>query len=226
MVSVRILIVEDDDPLRALLRRGLIEDGYVVDALADGRHCVDYLAGTHYDAVVLDLNLPEEDGLSILRRMRATGQQIPVLILTARDGGADVVAGLDAGADDYLRKPFAFDELEARLRSLARRPPNRIAATLKLGDLVFDSETRQAHRGERDLLLTAKESLFLEVLMRHAGRTVTRRMLEDRLWDRDSDRVSNVLDVYARRLRKKLTEKGEPQLLHTLRGLGYRLGDP
>jgi DNA-binding response OmpR family regulator len=226
MVSVRILIVEDDDPLRALLRRGLIEDGYVVDALADGRHCDDYLAGTHYDAVVLDLNLPEEDGLSILQRMRATGHQIPVLILTARDGGADVVAGLDAGADDYLRKPFAFDELEARLRSLARRPPNRIAATLKLGDLVFDSETRQAHRGERDLLLTAKESLFLEVLMRHAGRTVTRRMLEDRLWDRDSDRVSNVLDVYARRLRKKLTEMGEPQLLHTLRGLGYRLGDP
>ncbi len=226
MVSVRILIVEDDDPLRALLRRGLIEDGYVVDALSDGRHCDDYLAGTHYDAVVLDLNLPEEDGLSILRRMRATGHQIPVLILTARDGGADVVAGLDAGADDYLRKPFAFDELEARLRSLARRPPNRIAATLKLGDLVFDSETRQAHRGERDLLLTAKESLFLEVLMRHAGRTVTRRMLEDRLWDRDSDRVSNVLDVYARRLRKKLTEMGEPQLLHTLRGLGYRLGDP
>jgi DNA-binding response OmpR family regulator len=226
MVSVRILIVEDDDPLRALLRRGLTEDGYVVDALADGRHCDDYLAGTHYDVVVLDLNLPEEDGLSILRRMRATGHQIPVLILTARDGGSDVVAGLDAGADDYLRKPFAFDELEARLRSLARRPPNRIAATLKHGDLIFDSETRQAHRGERDLLLTAKESLFLEVLMRHAGRTVTRRMLEDRLWDRDSDRVSNVLDVYARRLRKKLTEKGEPQLLHTLRGLGYRLGDP
>jgi DNA-binding response OmpR family regulator len=226
MVSVRILIVEDDDPLRALLRRGLTEDGYVVDALADGRHCDDYLAGTHYDAVVLDLNLPEEDGLSILRRMRATGHQIPVLILTARDGGADVVAGLDSGADDYLRKPFAFDELEARLRSLARRPPNRIAATLQLGDLVFDSETRQAHRGERDLLLTAKESLFLEVLMRHPGRTVTRRMLEDRLWDRDSDRVSNVLDVYARRLRKKLTERGEPQLLHTLRGLGYRLGDP
>jgi len=226
MVSVRILVIEDDEPLRALLRRGLCEDGYVVDALADGRHCDDYFAGTHYDAMVLDLNLPGEDGLSILRRMRATGHQIPVLILTARDGGADVVAGLDAGADDYLRKPFAFDELEARLRSLARRPPNRIVATLKLGDLVFDSETRQAHRGERDLLLTAKESLFLEVLMRYAGRTVTRRMLEDRLWDRDSDRVSNVLDVYARRLRKKLTEKGEPQLLHTLRGLGYRLGIP
>jgi DNA-binding response OmpR family regulator len=223
---VRILIIEDDEPLRALLRRGLCEDGYIVDALSDGRDCDEYLAGTHYDAMVLDLNLPLEDGLSILQRVRAQGHQLPVLILTARDGPSDVVAGLDAGADDYLRKPFAFDELEARLRSLARRPPNRIDTMLKVGDLVFDSETRQAHRAGRDLLLTAKESLFLEVLMRNAGRTVTRRMLEDRLWDRESDRVSNVLDVYAGRLRKKLTERGEPQLLHTLRGLGYRLDVP
>ena len=223
---MRILIIEDDEPLRALLRRGLCEDGYIVDALSDGHDCDEYLAGTHYDAMVLDLNLPLEDGLSILQRVRAQGHQLPVLILTARDGPSDVVAGLDAGADDYLRKPFAFDELEARLRSLARRPPNRIDTILKVGDLVFDSETRQAHRAGRDLLLTAKESLFLEVLMRNAGRTVTRRMLEDRLWDRESDRVSNVLDVYAVRLRRKLTERGEPQLLHTLRGLGYRLDVP
>jgi DNA-binding response OmpR family regulator len=223
---VRIRVVEDDEPLRALLRRGLCEDGYVVDALGDGRDLHHYLAETQYDAMVLDLNLPHEDGLSILRRIRANGHQVPVLILTARDGPANVVAGLDAGADDYLRKPFAFDELEARLRSLARRPPNRVDTVLQIGDLVFDSATRQAHRGARDLLLTAKESLFLEVLMRNAGRTVTRRMLEDRLWDRESDRVSNVLDVYARRLRKKLTECGEPQVLHTLRGLGYRLDFP
>lgn len=220
---MRVLLIEDDEPLRTLLRRGLSEDGYVVDALPDGRDCDEYLAAASYDAFVLDLNLPREDGLSILRRIRAAGNHLPVLILTARDGASDVVAGLDAGADDYLRKPFAFDELEARLRSLARRPPNRVDAILKSGDLTFDAETRQARRGERDLMLTAKESLFLEVLMRNAGRTVTRRMLEDRLWDRDSDRVSNVLDVYARRLRKKLTENGEPQLLQTLRGLGYRL---
>jgi len=223
---VRVLVIEDDEPLRALVRRGLSEDGYVVDSLPDGRDCDEYLAAANYDALVLDLNLPREDGLSILRRLRAAGNHVPVLILTARDGAADVVAGLDAGADDYLRKPFAFDELGARLRSLARRPPNRIDTTLKMGDLTFDAETRQAHRGERDLMLTAKESLFLETLLRNAGRTVTRRMLEDRLWDRDSDRVSNVLDVYARRLRKKLTENGEPQLLHTLRGLGYRLEIP
>jgi len=220
---VRILIVEDDEPLRALLRRGLSEDGYVVDALADGRDCDEYLAATRYDAVVLDLNLPGEEGLSILRRIRGAGNAVPVLILTARDTAGDVVAGLDAGADDYLRKPFIFDELEARLRSLARRSPNWVDGVLRLGDLVFDSATRQANRGGRDLQLTAKESQFLELLMRNPGRTVTRRMLEDRLWDRESDRISNVLDVYARRLRIKLTEGGEPQLLHTLRGLGYRL---
>lgn len=222
---MRILVIEDDEPLRALLRRGLSEDGHVVDALADGRECGEYLAGARYDAIVLDLSLPGEDGLSILRGLRAQGDRIPVLILTARDSSNDVVTGLDAGADDYLRKPFVFDELEARLRSLARRPPSWSDAVLQCGDLVFDSATRQAHRGRRDLMLTAKESLFLETLMRNAGRVVTRRALEDCLWDRESDRVSNVLDVYARRLRQKLTAEGEPQLLHTLRGLGYRLGN-
>jgi DNA-binding response OmpR family regulator len=220
---VRVLIVEDDEPLRALLRRGLSEDGYVVDAIADGRECDEYLAATRYDALVLDLNLPADDGLVILRRLRSRGERVPVLILTARDAASDVVAGLDAGADDYLRKPFIFDELEARLRSLARRPPSWVEQRLEYADLVFDSQTRQAHRNGRDLALTAKESLFLEFLLRNAGRTVTRRMLEDYLWDRESEPLSNVLDVYARRLRKKLTECGEPQLLHTLRGLGYRL---
>jgi two-component system response regulator MprA len=220
---VRVLIIEDDEPLRALLRRGLSEDGYVVDASADGREIDAYLSDARYDAIVLDLNLPGDDGLAILRRLRARGERVPVLILTARDTASDVVAGLDAGADDYLRKPFVFDELEARLRSLARRPPSWVESTLQFGDLVFDSQTRQAHRNGRDLALTAKEGLFLEVLMRNGGRTVTRRMLEDYLWDRESEPLSNVLDVYARRLRKKLTERGEPQLLHTLRGLGYRL---
>lgn len=223
---MRILIIEDDAPLRTLLRRGLSEDGHVVDAIADGRDCLGYLREAPYDAIILDLNLPHEDGLSVLGRLRAAGFRVPVLILTARDGGRDVVAGLDAGADDYLRKPFAFDELEARLRSLSRRPANWVENTLSFGDLVFDAQTRQAHRGSRDLSLTAKEGIFLEVMMRNQGRTVTRRMLEERLWDRESERGSNVLDVYARRLRMKLTEQGEPQLLHTLRGLGYRLEMP
>ena len=220
---MRLLVVEDDDPLRELLARGLSEDGHVVDALPDGREVAEYLAGSSYDALILDLNLPHEDGLSILRRLRRGGTTTPVLVLTARDGTRDVVDGLDAGADDYLRKPFAFDELEARLRSLSRRPPSYSAETLRAGDVRFDCSTRQGYRGERELALTAKESIFLELLMRNAGRVVTRRALEDRLWDRESDRGSNVLDVYARRLRNKLTADGEAQVLQTQRGLGFKL---
>jgi DNA-binding response OmpR family regulator len=220
---VRILVVEDDAPLRALLQRGLSEDGHVVDALPDGRQCRAYLTSAPYDAVVLDLNLPHQDGLTLLRRLRDDGETTPVLVLTARDGTGDVVAGLDAGADDYLRKPFAFDELEARLRSLSRRPQSWTGDLLRAGDVVFDCSTRQARRGERDLRLTAKEGLFLEIVMRNSGRIVTRRSLEDRLWDRASDPGSNVLDVYARRLRNKLSAAGEPQLLQTIRGLGFRL---
>lgn len=220
---MRFLVVEDDDPLRELLVRGLSEEGHVVDALADGRQCGAYVGSAPYDAVVLDLNLPYEDGLTILRRLRGDRRATPVLVLTARDSTADVVAGLDAGADDYLKKPFAFAELEARLRSLARRPPSWTSDQLCVGDLIFDCSTRQARRGPRDLALTAKEALFLETVMRNAGRIVTRRILEDRLWDRASDPGSNVLDVYARRLRNKLSAAGEPQLLQTIRGLGFRL---
>ncbi len=222
---MRLLVIEDDAPLRELLHRGLSEDGHVVDTLPDGREASEYLRATSYDAVLLDLNLPHEDGLTILRRVRAAGDGTPVLVLTARDATGDVVAGLDAGADDYLRKPFAFDELEARLRSLSRRPPGYNGDVLRAGSLSFDCATRQATRGGRDLGLTLKESIFLEVLMRNAGRVVTRRTLEDRLWDRESDRGSNVLDVYARRLRNKLAVSGERQLLQTVRGLGFRL-DP
>ncbi|HTX60427.1 MAG TPA: response regulator transcription factor [Verrucomicrobiae bacterium] len=220
---MRILVIEDDEPLRGLLLRGLTEDGHVVDGLPDGRDSDDFLAGDPYDAVVLDLNLPHGDGLDILRRLRRNGRATPVLILTARDGLSDVVAGLDAGADDYLRKPFAFIELEARLRSIARRPRDWTGDVLRAADLEFDCTTRQARRGERNLELTPKEAVFLEVLLRNRGRTIPRRILEDRLWERESDRSSNVLDVYARRLRNKLVSGGEAQLLHTVRGLGYRL---
>jgi len=223
---MRILIVEDDNPLRALLTRGLSEDGHVVDALPDGRACVDYLSATHYDALILDLNLPHEDGLSVLRRVRKAGLPTATLVLTARDATEDVIAGLDAGADDYLRKPFHFKELEARLRSLARRPHAYDDAILRVLDLEFDTISRTAHRNARDLALTAKEAAFLEVLMRNPGRVVTRRTLEQLLWDHESDPMSNVLDVHARRLRLKISEAGEPQLLQTIRGIGFRLGEP
>jgi DNA-binding response OmpR family regulator len=220
---VRILVVEDDEPLRALLARGLAEDGHVVDALADGREIDAYLAATPYDALVLDLNLPYEDGLSILRRLRARSEATPVLLLTARDAADDVAAGLNAGADDYLRKPFAFVELEARLRSIARRSPSWSGDVLEAADLSFDCGTRQARRGSRELALTAKEAVFLEVLLRNRGRTVPRRVLEDLLWDRERDPSSNVLDVYARRVRNKLVAAGEAQMIATVRGVGYRL---
>ncbi len=220
---MRLLVVEDDEPLRSLLARGLTEDGHVVDALADGRECEAYLTGTAYNALILDLNLPYEDGLSIVRRLRERGETMPILILTARDASADVVAGLDAGADDYLRKPFAFNELEARLRTLARRPPNLVQDVLRAGDIAFDRVTRQTRRGSREIVLTAKEGIFLEMLMSNPGRIVTRRTLESRLWDHATDRSSNVLDVYARRLRKKLAVEGEAQIIQTVRGLGFRL---
>ncbi len=220
---MRILIIEDDEPLRSLLRRGLGEDGHVVDTIADGREVDAFLSISAYDVMILDLNLPHEDGLSILRRIRARGEATPVLILTARDAVEDIVAGLDAGADDYLCKPFAFAELGARLRSLGRRQAEWSGDILQLGDLRFDCAAREARRGERNLDLTAKEAAFLEVMMRNPGRTVTRSALEERLWDRESDRESNVLDVYARRVRLKLTLGGEAQMLQTVRGIGYRL---
>lgn len=221
---MRVLIVEDDTALRRLISRGLQEEGHVADALPDGRECADYLSATFYDVAILDLNLPHRDGLSVLREVRARAIGTPVLVLTARVDARDVVNGLDAGADDYLRKPFALDELHARLRSLVRRPPSWSDDLMRCGDLVFDRRTREARRGERPIDLTSKEIALLETLLRNAGRTVTREALIDAVWDRAADPASNVLDVYARRLRIKLSAVGEPPLLHTVRGIGFKLG--
>jgi DNA-binding response OmpR family regulator len=221
---MRVLIVEDDSSLRRLIARGLQEEGHVADGLPDGRECADYLTATAYDVVILDLNLPHRDGIQVLREVRGRGIRTPVLLLTARVDARDVVDGLDAGADDYLRKPFALDELHARLRSLTRRPSTWSEDLLLCGDLAFDRRTREAHRGNRLLDLTSKEIAMLETLLRNAGRTVTREALIDAVWDRTADPASNVLDVYARRLRVKLSAGGEPPLLHTIRGVGFKLG--
>jgi DNA-binding response OmpR family regulator len=221
---MRALIVEDDSSLRRLIVRGLQEDGHIADALPDGRECAAYLAATPYDVIVLDLNLPHGDGLDVLREVRRRGIATPVLILTARVDARDVVAGLDAGADDYLRKPFSLEEFHARLRSLARRPREIVEDVLRCADLVFDRRTREARRGQRAIELTSKEIALLETLIRNAGHTVTREALLDAVWDRTSDPESNVLDVYARRLRVKLSIHGETPLLHTVRGVGFKLG--
>jgi two-component system, OmpR family, response regulator MprA len=220
---MRVLIVEDDTALRRLIARGLQEDGHIADALGDGRECGAYLSATEYDVLILDLNLPHRDGLTVLRELRAAGYDTPVLILTARVDARDVVNGLDAGADDYLRKPFPLDELHARLRSLMRRPRAWSNDLLRCGDLVFDRRTREARRGERPIELTSKEIALLETLLRNSGRTVTREALLDAVWDHNADPASNVLDVYARRLRVKLSAFGEPPLLHTVRGVGFKL---
>lgn len=220
---MRVLIVEDDSSLRRLIARGLREDGHIADALPDGRECVAYLEATPYDVLVLDLNLPHRNGIDVLRDVRRQTLTTPVLVLTARTDVRDVVAGLDAGADDYVRKPFSLDELHARLRSLVRRPRDLTDDVLSCADLVFDRRTREARRGGRALELTSKEVALLETLLRNAGRTVTRETLIDAVWDRTADPASNVLDVYARRLRVKLSAQGEPQLLHTVRGIGFKL---
>jgi DNA-binding response OmpR family regulator len=220
---MRLLVIEDDAPLRRLIVRGLREEGHVADGLPDGRESLAYLHASAYDAMILDLNLPFLDGLDVLRSARGAGFNTPVLVLTARSDARDAVGALDAGADDYVRKPFALDELHARLRSLARRPRTWEDDILRCGDLIFDRRTREARRGGRAIDLTSKEIALLETLLRNAGRTVTRDALYDAVWDRSSDPESNVLDVYARRLRLKLTAPGEAQLLHTVRGIGFRL---
>lgn len=223
---MRLLVVEDDRRLCDVLRRGLTEQGHVVDVAYDGEDGEACAAADLYDAVVLDINLPKRDGLSVVRAMRERGSRTPVLVLTSRDTTNDIIEGLDAGADDYLRKPFVFEELEARLRSIVRREGASAAGTqLQVADLVFDVASRRAFRGTRELNLTARETAFLEYFMRHSERLVTRRMLEDALFDRDNSSSSNVIDVYVSRLRAKLAVRAESQLLHTVRGAGYRFGE-
>jgi DNA-binding response OmpR family regulator len=221
---VRILVVEDDQRLADLLRRGLSEIGHVVDVEPDGVRGETLAKEGMYDAVILDVMLPSKDGFAVTRALRDADVRTPILILTARDTTDDIVVGLDAGADDYLRKPFVFQELEARLRSVARREPAAMRTELRCDDLTMDLATRRVSRGGRDIVLTARELAFLEFLMRNERLLITREMLEDALWERRRDTASNVIEVYIRRLRAKLGGDGERPLIHTVRGAGYRFG--
>lgn len=220
---MRLLIVEDDHRLSDVLRRGLAENGHVVDIASDGAEGEAWARETEYEGVVLDLNLPKRDGLTVLRRLRAAGIATPVLILTSRDTAQDVVEGLDAGADDYLRKPFVFAELQARLRAIARRDARSPQDTvLTAGEFDFDLRSRRARRGSRDLGLTQRESIFFEYFMRHPHELVRRAAIEDAVFHRESEVVSNVIDVYVSRIRAKLAAGGEAQVLNTVRGYGFR----
>jgi DNA-binding response OmpR family regulator len=207
-----------------VIRRGLAENGHVVDVEGDGARGESAARGGSYDVIVLDCMLPGKDGFAVARGLRSAGISLPILMLTARDTVDDTVLGLDAGADDYMRKPFVFRELEARLRSLVRREPTRPRHTLCVGDLTMDLGSRRVTRGMTQIPLTARETAFLEYLMRNAGLLITRPMLENALWERDRETVSNLIEVYIRRLRAKLGAAGGRQLIHTVRGAGYRFG--
>lgn len=221
---MKILIVEDDPKLAALIKRGLAQDGHTVEFELDGEAGYEDARQGAYDVLILDLMLPKKDGLSVLRDLREGGAKMPVLILTARDATEDVVAGFNAGADDYLRKPFALDELCARVRTLGRRAVIAPRLKLRVESLEFDTETKRVSRSGREIYLTGKELAYLEYFMRNAGRVITRAMLEDALWDRAADLSSNVIDVYIGRLRSKIEFDDLSPLLITVRGIGYRFG--
>ena len=221
---MRILVVEDERKVAAFVRQGLVEEGHVVEVAADGEAALDAVAGgPPYDLVVLDVMLPRRDGLSVLKTLLARRVQVPVLLLTARDGVADKVAGLDAGADDYLAKPFAFEELLARVRALLRRGRGATEPVLRLEDLSLDPATRLVVRGGRRISLTAREYALLEYFLRNTGRVLTRPMITQHVWGMDFDPESNIVDVYVGYLRRKIDADGEPRLLQTVRGAGYSL---
>jgi DNA-binding response OmpR family regulator len=223
---MRILVVEDERKVAGFIRQGLEEEGYAVEVVADGATALDRLTdGPPADLVVLDIGLPRLDGFAVLKAARARRVQTPVLLLTARDTVSDKVAGLDLGADDYLTKPFDFDEFLARVRALLRRGGGQRAPVLRVGDLTLDPATREVTRGRRRITLTAREYALLEYLMRSAGRVLTRPMLAQHVWGLEFDPESNVVDVYVGYLRRKIDGDGERPLVHTIRGTGYVLKD-
>jgi two-component system, OmpR family, response regulator len=220
---VRVLVVEDDARMANMLRRGLTEDGYSVDVARDGVDALWRASEIDYDSVVLDLMLPGMDGLEVCRRLRAEGRWAPVLMLTARSGVEDRVQGLDAGADDYLAKPFSFAELSARLRALVRRGGAARPAVLSAGDLVLDPSTRQAWRGDVLLDLSGKEFALLELFLRRPEEVLTRPVIIEHVWDFAFDGVSNVVDQHVASLRRKIDRPFGVQQLETIRGAGYCL---
>jgi len=220
---MRVLIVEDDREMVRYLKRGLQEAGYAVDAAFDGKEGLSLATAGPYDAVVLDVMLPLRDGVAVVSAMRAEGVRTPVLMLTARDGVDDRVRGLDAGADDYLVKPFSFAELQARLRALLRRGTDAAENELRAADLRMDLVAHRVFRGDEELDLTPKEFALLEYLLRHANQTVTRMMIINHVWNYDFDPGTNVVDVHVRRLRLKVDEGCKVRLIHTVRGVGYVL---
>jgi len=223
MRDARLLIVEDETDLRKSLRLGLAEDGFAATCANSAEDAERILADQAFDAIVLDLRLPGKDGIDLLRELRAAGNLTPVLALTARGSLDDRVTGLDSGADDYLTKPFAFAELLARLRALLRRHANAAQSTLKIADLEFDTVRRRAARGGRDLGLSPKETILLELLMRNAGQPVTRAMIAETVWGSAYNDFTNLIEVFVNRLRQKINDGVGDSLIVTVRGVGYSM---
>lgn len=220
---MRILVVEDEKDLNEMLSKRLKQAGYSVDSCMDGQDALDYIAVGEYDVIVLDIMLPNISGLTILKEMRKSKNKTAVLLLTARDAIEDRVEGLDCGADDYLVKPFAFDELLARIRVLTRRSVNEATNIFTVADLSVDCEKRIVKRAETVINLSSKEFALLEYMIRNKGTVLSRSKIEQHIWDFDYDGGSNIIDVYIRYLRKKIDREFEPKLIHTVRGTGYVL---
>ena len=224
---MHILIAEDEPQLNAMLAKRLREEGYVVDSCLSGTEAMDYLACSEYDAAILDIMMPGADGYQVLRYLRGKETRpTPVLFLTALDGVQERVAGLDAGADDYLVKPFAFEELLARLRVVMRRNSGLVSNVLQVADLVMDLDTRQVSRAGQEVELSAKEYAILECLMRNKGAVLTREKIGSSVWGYDYMGGSNIVDVYVRYLRRKLDEPFDTKLIQTVRGVGYSIREP
>jgi len=223
---MRILVVEDDAPLASFIRKGLEEEHYAVDVAVDGEQGRALVEDLDYDLMILDLNLPRMDGITLLRCIRPSKMQLPVLVLTARSRVEDRVMTLNAGADDCLNKPFSYTELSARVRALLRRGRAASESTMRIDDLTLDRIERRVERAGRRIELTGKEFALLEYLMRNAGRRVTRSMIIEHVWNIDFDTTTNVVDVYINYLRRKIDGEQQRKLIHTVRGVGYELSAP
>jgi heavy metal response regulator len=221
---MKILLVEDDKGIARFVRKGLLENSFQVDACFDGEEGLGFALQRGYDLVILDILLPRMDGLELLKRLRGMGIQIPVIFLTARDSESDIVQGLNAGADDYLTKPFSFNELLARVQALLRRGKIASPASrLQMANLILEVEGHRVYRGKEKIDLTPKEYSLLEFFMRHPGEIITRTMITEKVWDYHFDTATNVIDVHVSHLRNKVDKNYEPKLLHTVKGVGYVL---
>jgi DNA-binding response OmpR family regulator len=229
VARMRVLVVEDDEPLARFLQKSLAAQGHGVELVTDGDEAIRLLGQSEYDVVVLDLNLPTTDGLEVLKHIRSKGECLPVLALSSRRQLEDRVGTLDLGADDYLAKPFAFSELSARMRALLRRSGQPVEVSLRVADLEFNRVEHKVSRAGKRIELTPKELALLEYLLRNSGQVVTRAMIVENVWRMSADTMTNVVDVYINYLRKKVDEGFDTKLIHTVRGVGYRLaseGDP